>query len=174
MITSTPIISLSSESQDAEDSGSKISELQHVLHAIFYAAVDSPLVKALENHGLTTVQVVLLLVQGCFMIFNGPNNLGSEALVIILRVKKEGMSNQINGVKNRHVVSLGLPISIIMVGFDNIWFWRGRNLSTKEINTQVWVRGRSRAKVEAVDDFLGINGKDFIGHGMSYMFGNAH
>jgi len=64
----------------------------------------------------------MVLVQGCLMIFKGPNNSGMEALVILLRGKKEATSNQINGVKNRHVVSLGLPISIIMAGFNNRWY----------------------------------------------------
>jgi len=63
-------------------------------------------------------------------------------------------------VKNRHVESLGLPISIIVMGFYNMCCWRGRSLTTKEINMQVWVRGRSRAKVGAVDDFLGIISQD--------------
>jgi len=39
---------------------------------------------------------------------------------------------------------------------------------------QVWLRGRSRPKAGVVDDFLGINSKDFIGPGMSRMFSNAH
>jgi len=108
------------------------------------------------------------------MIFNGPNNLGMEVLAIFLRVKKEGMSHQINRMKNRHVVSLALTISIIMMGFNNRWCWRGRSLLIKEINMQVLVRGRSRAKFRVVDVFLGINGKDFIGHGMYHMFGNVH
>jgi len=79
-------------------------------------------------------------------------------------------------VKNRHVVSLGLliSISIIMAGFNNRWCWRGRSLPTKESNMQVWIRGRSRMKVGSVDDFLGINGQDFIGHGMSHMFSSAY
>jgi len=63
------------------------------------------------------------------MIFNGPNNLGAEALTTFLRVKKEGTSKQINGMKKRHIVSLGLPISIIVVGFSNRWCW-GRSLPT--------------------------------------------
>jgi len=54
---------LFSESEDDEDSGNKISELQYVFHSIFCEAVDSPLVKALEKHGFTTIQDVLLLNQ---------------------------------------------------------------------------------------------------------------
>jgi len=38
-------------------------ELQHVLHTILPEAIDSKLVKALENHGFTTVMNVLLLNQ---------------------------------------------------------------------------------------------------------------
>ncbi len=63
MVTSTSMISLSSERQDVKNSGSIITVLQHVLHAIFCEAVDCPLVKALEQHGLMTVQDVLLLNQ---------------------------------------------------------------------------------------------------------------
>jgi len=54
---------LFSESQDVEDFASNSIELQHVLHNILPEAIDSPLVKALENHGLMTVQDVLLLNQ---------------------------------------------------------------------------------------------------------------
>jgi len=54
---------LFSESQDVEDFASHSIELQHVLHNILPEAIDSPLVKALENHGLMTVQDVLLLNQ---------------------------------------------------------------------------------------------------------------
>jgi len=54
---------LFSESQDVEDFASNSIELQHVLHNIVPEAIDSPLVKALENHGLMTVQDVLLLNQ---------------------------------------------------------------------------------------------------------------
>jgi len=31
-----------------------------------------------------------------------------------------------------HVVSLGLPISIIMTGFNNRGCWRGRSFTTKQ------------------------------------------
>ncbi len=63
MVTSTSMTSLSSESQDDEDSASNVTELEYVLHSIFCDAVDGPLVKALDNHGLTTIQDVLLLNQ---------------------------------------------------------------------------------------------------------------
>jgi len=58
--TSTSMISLSHDSQDDEDSGSNITELQYIVHSILPEAVDGPLVKALDNHGLTTIQDVLL------------------------------------------------------------------------------------------------------------------
>ncbi len=58
--TSTSMISLSHDSQDGEDSGSNITELQYVLHTLLPEAVDGPVVKALEHHGFTTVQDILL------------------------------------------------------------------------------------------------------------------
>ncbi len=63
LVTSTSMISLSHDSQDDEDSDSNITELQYVLHSILPEAVDSPLDKALDNHGLTTIQDVLLTNQ---------------------------------------------------------------------------------------------------------------
>jgi len=52
MVASTPIFSFSHDSQDNEDSGADITELQYVLHTIQPKAIDGLLVKALENHGL--------------------------------------------------------------------------------------------------------------------------
>jgi len=49
--------------KDVEDSVSIISELQHVLHTILSEAFYSPLVKALRNHGFTTVMDFLLMNQ---------------------------------------------------------------------------------------------------------------
>jgi len=51
IVTSASMISHSNKSQDDEDSGSRTNKLQHVLYAIFCEAIDSPLVKVLENHG---------------------------------------------------------------------------------------------------------------------------
>jgi len=49
--TSTSMISLSHNSQDDEDSGSNIAELQTVLHSILPEAVDGPLVKVDRTMG---------------------------------------------------------------------------------------------------------------------------
>jgi len=65
LASATPVSKhhLFSESQDVEAFSSNIFELQHVLHTILPEAIDSPLDTALENHGLITVQDVLLLNQ---------------------------------------------------------------------------------------------------------------
>jgi len=50
------MISPSHDSQDGEDSGSNITELQCIFHSILPEAIDGPLIKALDNHGITTIQ----------------------------------------------------------------------------------------------------------------------
>ncbi len=52
---------LFSKGQISEDSDTGIAELQHVLDTLLLKAIDSPLVKGLENHGFTTVLNILLL-----------------------------------------------------------------------------------------------------------------
>jgi len=98
---------LFSESQDVEDFASHSIELQHVLHNILPEAIDSPLVKALENHGLMTVQDVLLLNQAEWDALHFPKADGSSTALPI------GSKNRLLAIKlfGQHFENAGKPIA---------------------------------------------------------------
>ena len=64
--------------------------------------------------GTKELEVFRMMCQLILMVFNCLDNPCMEVLSILMWFWEESASNKINGAENRHVVILGLPISIIM------------------------------------------------------------
>jgi hypothetical protein len=107
------------------------------------------------------------------------NNVGMEVLSIFLAMHNEGMSNKISRVEDMNIGGRDRTISgrviriltRVMVQFDN----RINKVLINEIKPKVrmcWIQGR--VEVGAIQDLLGIIGKDPVCHSMSNMLSNTN